>query len=53
MFYLKDLTKLFDKNAFNNLRKPVHGAIIISFVIFHIKFQKAGTEREIKKNECH
>ena len=53
MFYLKDLTKLFDKNAFNILREPVHGTIIISFVIFHIKFQKAGTEQEIKKNECH
>lgn len=53
MFYLKDLTELFDKNAFNNLRKSVHGAMIICFVIFYIKFQKAATEGEIKKNECH
>ena len=53
MFYLKDITDLFDKNAFNNLRKPVLGAMIICFVNFYIKFQKAATEGEIKKNECH
>ena len=50
MFCLKDLTELFDKNAFNNLRKSVHGAMIICFGIFYIKFQKAATEGEIKKN---